>query len=586
MSGATAMLPLRDLVTGFPGAEAQAFLTGLFDAVVALGSFVGRQLPWLVVAATLALCLRSWWRRRKAIVFEPWLDRTGAAQADLGATLASMLLHRIREIQSVHERSVRRFELWNPNYEVPAFQQPIDDDIKLTASLELGRYGELIGRLVSLLFKLLPLAQPAQLRGTVLTLGDHLFLQLTLDGFRPKGSRQRVMRVLEARGKSGDLSTLPELVEELAYKVYLELIESQHFKSWRAFKAWVAGLSHYVDFLDVESDEAWSKAKRCYDDALAHERNNAAASYNLGVLHYVRLGARDNPIAIERFRAALLTGDRELKAHALSGLANAQGQAFHRHGVDDPSLLDQAFFHAARALDLAPESDVVQKAYAFVCHQESERRAKAAAAASGAVQARLLAEAEGARSEAIRHYRLATKINPHYFAAFNNLGNLLLEWARQLPTSDARRRSLLKEALQECDHAIKARASYHLPYDNAANAWIELAAHEDPARCFAQAETQLKNALLNQPRYAEALNDWARLELRRAPQEPERGFERHRQALAVCDPESDGGRKKKLCRQLAPELHAANAAARRETATALAALGCTCPLGAGGDAAA
>lgn len=579
MSGAATVLLVPDLVTGFPGTPVGELLTGVLRAIGALGNFAAQQLPWLVAAATLAVCLRFWWRRRKAIVFEPWLDRTGAEKADLGATLASMLLHRIREIQSVHERSVRRFELWNPNYEVPAFQQPIDDDVKLMASLELGRYGELVGRLVTLLFKLLPLAQPAQLRGTVLTLGDHLFLQLSLDGFRPKGSKQRVMRVLEARGKSGDLSTLPELVEELAYKVYLELIESQHFKSWRAFKAWVAGLSHYVDFLDVESDEAWSKAKRCYDEALAHERNNAAASYNLGVLHYVRLSARDNPIAIERFRAALLTSDQELKAHALSGLANAQGQAFHRHGIDDPHLLDEAFFHAARALDLAPGSDVVQKAYAFVCHQESERRAKAAAAASGATQARLLAEAEGARAAAIRHYRLATKINPHYFAAFNNLGNLLLEWARQLPVGDARRRGLLKEALVECDHAIKARASYHLPYDNAANAWLELAAHEVPARCFEQAEAQLKNALLNQPRYAEALNDWARLELRRAPQEPERAFERHRQALAVCDPESDGGRKRKLCRQLAPELDAAKAAARPDTAAALKALGCSCPGG-------
>ncbi len=570
-----------DLVSNDLASGASVLLGRLGEGLWDTWQFFSDRLLWVIAAAALLLCLKFWWRRRHAIVFEPWLDRTGAGQADLGATLASMLLHRIREIQSVHERSIRRFELWNPNYEVPAFQQPIDDDIKLLASLELGRYGELVGRLVTLLFKLLPLAQPAQLRGTVLTLGDHLFLQLTLDGFRTKGTRRRVMRVLEARTKSGDFSALPELVEELAYKVYLELIESAHFKSWRAFKAWVAGLGHYVDFLDVESDEAWEKAKRCYDEALANERNNAAASYNLGVLHYVRLRSKENPVAIDRFRAALLTSDPELKAHALSGLANAQGQAFHRHGIDDPHLLDEARFHSARALDLAPQSDVVQKAFAFICHQDSERLAKQAATATGAVQARLLAEADELRQRAIRHYRLATKINPHYFAAFNNLGNLYLEWARQLPQGDARRRDLLRDALRECDSAIKARPAYHLPYDNAANAWIELAAHETPARCFERAEEQLKNALLNQAKYAEAMNDWARLELRRLAQQPAVGLERHARALAMCDPVEEIGRKKKLCRQLAPELaQAAIVASPAVTAirAKLAALGCGCSL--------
>lgn len=558
--------------SGAVGSGAAALLDRVGEALARTWDFVSGQLLWLVAAAALLLCFKFWWRRRHAIVFDPWLDRTGAGQADLGATLASMLLHRIREIQAVHERSIRRFELWNPNYEVPAFQQPIDEDIRLLASLELGRYGELVGRLVTLLFKLLPLAQPAQLRGTVLTLGDHLFLQLTLDGFRVKGTRRRAMRVLEARGKSGDLGALPELVEELAYKVYLELIESQHFKSWRAFKAWVAGLGHYVDFLDVESDEAWKNAKSCYDEALLHERNNAAASYNLGVLHYVRLSAKDNPLAIDRFRSALMTSDPELKAHAMSGLANALGQAVHRHGVDEPRLLEEARFLSQRALDLSPGSDVVQKAYAFICHQESERLAKAALAADGATRARLTANADEQREAAIRHYREAIRINPHYFAAYNNLANLFLERARQLPQDDVRRRGLLKDALRECDHAIRTRPSWHLPYDNAANAWIELAAHEEPARCHEQAEAQLKNALLNQPRYAEALNDWARLELHRAPDRPELAVERHRRALAACDAATDGGRRNKLCRQFSAEAKIASVAFSPEAAIN----GCSC----------
>ncbi len=176
------------------------------------------------------------------------------------------------------------------------------------------------------------------------------------------------------------------------------------------------------------------------------------------------------------------------------------------------------------------------------------------------------------RDAAIRHYQAATRINPHYFAAWNNLANLWLERARQLPPGDPRRRGLLRDALRDCDQAIRLRPSWHLPYDNAANAWIELAAHEEPHRCFERAEEQLKTALLNQSKYAEALNDWARLELHRAPDRPELAWDRHRAALAACDAATDGGRRNKLCRQFAAD---AKLAANALTPD-LVAVGCTC----------
>src|SRR5262245_41978043 len=147
----------------------EQWLSTIRDALAKAWHFAGGALLPLLGAAALLLCFKWWWQRRHAIVFEPWLDRTGGDAGDLGHSLASLLLHGIREIQSIHERSIRRFELWNPSYEVPAFQQPIDEEIKLLASLELGRYGELVGRVATLLFKLLPLAQPAKLRGTALT---------------------------------------------------------------------------------------------------------------------------------------------------------------------------------------------------------------------------------------------------------------------------------------------------------------------------------------------------------------------------------------------------------------------------------
>ena len=556
-------------------------LASIRSALAKAWELAGGALLPLLGAAALLLCVKWWWQRRHAIVFEPWLDRTGGSSGDLGHSLASLLLHRIRDIQSVHERSIRRFELWNPRYEVPAFQQPIDEEIRLLASLELGRYGELVGRVATLLFKLLPLAQPAKLRGTALTLGDHLFLQLTLEGFRSRVDKKRVMRVLEARGKSGEQSNLPELVEELAHKVYLELAESPHFKSWRAFKAWVAGLSHYVEYLDVGSDDAWEAARGRYEESLKHERNNAVASYNLAVLHYVRLESASNAAAIERFRGAMLTSDAELKAHALAGLANAQGQALHRFGDHDPRLLEEARFHSARALKLAPEDAAVQKAYAFVRHQESERLAEQGAKADGAARDKLLERSAELRREAIRHYERATELDPRSPAASNNLGNLHLEWARRLPAGDPQRRARLDEAIRHCEIAIKAQATYALPYDNAANAWIELAALGDAAHCFDQAEELLKNALLNRPRYAEAMNDGARLALLRAPADATAGIDRHRRALEYCDAPTDGGRRKKLCTQLEPELVQATVAATPESHALIARLkelGCSCRL--------
>lgn len=64
-------------------------------------------------------------------------------------------------------------------------------------------------------------------------------------------------------------------------------------------------------------------------------------------------------------------------------------------------------------------------------------------------------------------------MNPRHFIAHNNLGNLYLGWA-QLTDNTTVRRKLLKQAIRECQAALKILPSYVFAHDNLANAHLGL----------------------------------------------------------------------------------------------------------------
>jgi len=62
----------------------------------------------------------------------------------------------------------------------PAFRQSLDENVKLLASVELGKYGSFLTAVSTLLFSLLPMVfRPARLKGSIHKYGDRLQLLAT-----------------------------------------------------------------------------------------------------------------------------------------------------------------------------------------------------------------------------------------------------------------------------------------------------------------------------------------------------------------------------------------------------------------------
>lgn len=488
-----------------------------------------RGLALVVVYIVITLLRRT----RKAILFEAWVNLSKDASADIGRSLADLLLFKIREVQSIHQKCIRQIGLWTPYYDVPVFQQEMDEELRLLASVELGNYGDKVSKLIMFLFRLMPIVlQPARLKGRIHQFGDEVLLQVTLENHKPKGSGEGKTRVWHVKGKAAASEQFPQFVEELAYQIYVDLVESTLFKSWQSFRAYTSGLMHYLAYTDINTDEDFSEADRLYQDAVKTEPNNAAAYYNLGVLKYFRYQQDENEKAIEYFQRALLSSDYRLKAQAHSGLANALCQRYHRFKTGDKQTLQDARYHALQAIEVDRSSDVANKALAFACHQLSE------------VKDMSDDEARGYRRQAIKHYKKACAKNPKYFIAHNNLGNLYLEWATKLAEGRKRQRCL-KRAISACERALDIEPSYHHAYDNIGNAYFELGQ-------FDKAERYYNLALQYSPHYAEAKNDLAGLFIARglAQKDSDRGdfakaLSFHTQAIST--PQIKDTQRMKLC---------------------------------------
>jgi tetratricopeptide (TPR) repeat protein len=514
------------------------------EAILKLIEFFQDSWQWLVANILLGFALfvglivvRLYFRVRKSIVFEAWVNRSSETAPELGKSLADLLLHKIRAIQSIHEKSIRKIELWNPYYDIPAFQQGLDEDLQLLASVELGNYGEAISKLITFLFRLVPFVfQPAKLRGSIHSYGKEIYLQVMLENYKPKGAKSRTTRVWETKGEAAAPERFPILLEELAYQIYLELAGTDLYKSWQSFRAYANGLAHYLSYIDIPNDHDFKEAENFYQEAIALEPNNPACFYNLGVLKYFRYEHVENEKAIELFRQALPSSDQRLKGHAHSGLANALSQRHHRFKVPNPDTMPEARFHAEQAIAIAPKLDVANKALAFAYHQSSE------------LENLPKAEADRFRQLAIKHYRKACRKNPKYHIAYNNLGNLYLEWAVKSLHGRERQRTL-KRAIDACQHAVDIQPSYHHAYDNIGNAYLALGR-------LKEAEDHYRIALQYQPEYAEGKNDLAMLYLLKSftRHDPVQALALHHEAISL--PKVTATQREKLCKAFQQRLKA------------------------------
>ena len=500
-------------------------------------------LPLLAALLVVGAAARLYFRSRRQLVFEAWVNMAEGTGPDLGRSVADLLLFKLRFVKSIHDQSVRKLETWQPSQDMPAFRHGLDEDIKLLGSVELGKYGNVVSSILMILFRLVPVfLRPAQLRGSIHKYGDQIRLLATLESLGRRRGPQSATHLWEVLQRGGAPDALPETVEELAYRIYLDLTGEDIFKSWEAFREYTVGLSHYLSWVDLQRPADFDEAVKRYGKALELEPNNPAANYNLAILKYFRWLEADNLDSIELFRGALNAPQSRLKARAHSGLANALLSQFHRYNTRELHLLTDAVYHGRMAITLDPVMDGAAKAYAYACHQMSEFQE-----ASGLPADRLAAERN--REAAIAHYRRAYALNPRHYIAHNNLANLYLEWAKRT-ADESLKRDRLQSAIAECQAALKINPAFVFAHDNLANTYFALGRFPDAAASY-------KDALQYKPDYPEAKNDLGRLHLepRFEGYDVEQAFLHHRDALAAIKDAS--AQREKLCRQFVDQVEPA-----------------------------
>jgi tetratricopeptide (TPR) repeat protein len=484
-----------------------------------------------VVAVTLYV------RSRKQILFESWVNMTESKNVDLGKSVADLLLFKIGYIKRVHERSVRAIGSWNMYQDVPAFRQGLDEDVKLLASVELGKYASMISSFLMILFRLIPMVfKPARMRGSIHQYGEQLHLLASLEAYGPNSRQKRTNYVWEVIQNKASPERLPQAVDELAYKIFIDLTQEDVFKSWQSFKAYTDGLSSYISYVDLNWKTDYEKAKECYKRGLKREPQSAALQYNLGVLEYYLFVESANREAISRFKEALNHSSHpRLSAHAHSGLANALLQRYARFNIREPQLLQDALSHAKQAYEIDPNLDGANKALAFAYHQLSESSDQSGNRAG-------LEQAKENRDLAIKYYRRAYQLNSKNYIAHNNLGNLYLEWAvRYERTNPLEFKKWLTEAARELELCLSINPQYKHAYDNLGNVFRERGE-------FDLALDSYWNAVRAGDSYPEAMNDIATLylEQRFKEQDPANALNYHLQALAMLRSEAKSKSEEKV----------------------------------------
>jgi tetratricopeptide (TPR) repeat protein len=451
----------------------------------------------IVLVAVFISALLSFLDLRKKIIFKAWINRFDESDKELGKSIGDLLLFNLRAIKSAHEKSTHKLSLWNPYQDVPSFKQGLEKEIDLIASIELSNYGKIVTNLISLLFKSIPLIlKPATLEGSINKYGENRTIFLIMlenhKALRKSFSRQKRKTQILWKIEKNNITkeNLPDLIEEIAYKIYIDLTGSELFKSWDCFQLYTLGLQKYLLYTELKREQDYKHAEKLYQQSLSLEPNNPAVCYNAGVMKYYEYQENENEKAIELFRNAVKSSDIQLKARAHCGLANALTQKFHRFGVRNIQLLNEAVCHGEEALRLNPKLDSSHKSLAFACHQLSE---SLTGTQNKSEQIAIH------RKKAIYHYQKAFELNNEHYIAMNNLGNLYLEWAKNEPTQKV---NLLNKAIKKFEKSLIINAFYHHAYDNLGNAFMELGKYEEAREAF-------MNAILYQPNYAEAKNDLA-----------------------------------------------------------------------------
>ena len=518
-----------------------------------------------VVSIIVVIALIISYRARKRILFVAWTNRYDPADTELGKSIADLLLFKLRYIKRTHELSSTKISLWNTFEDIPSFRQNLDKEIDLLASVQLGNYGKIVSGTFTFLFRIFPMfIKPASLIGTINLYGaKKTILHISLDNYSPRKWLKNESLLWEKVENNLEKEDIPDVIEEMAYRIYIDLTGGDLFKSWQCFMYFTRGLRSYLNYTELKRQSDLEGAEKLYLQALDYESTNPVVKYNLGVLKYYQYQDHLNDEAIACFRQALNCNDRNLRARASSAMANALGQKQTRFKTGKPNSLEtllEAIEYANRSVALNKKLDSAYKSLAYTTHQHAE-----ALAAKENNAPEIVSDYEHkstkTRISAIHYYKKTLKLNQKHFMAQNNLANLYLEWAIQLRGGQTSasffrtwkfrlkesltqqviidRNYFLKKAIYHCDEALKVNPSYQFAFDNLGNAWYE-------RKDYNKAYSAFQNAILYAPNYAEAINDLAMLFLVKEFEgnDPLRAYERHREALSVLKDEPK--RKEKL----------------------------------------
>jgi len=487
---------------------------------------------FLLAISVLVISFYLFSKIRKKILFNSWINRFDQDDKELGKSIGDLLLFKLRFIKRTHQISSYKISLWNTFEDIPSFRQSLGKEMDLLASVKLGNYGKIVAGILTFLFKLVPLfIKPAALNGSINKYGEkRTIFQISLDNYNPKKWFKFENLLWEKEEPNLTKEQIPDIIEEMAYKIYIDLTGGDLFKSWECFKHFTMGLRSYLNYTELKRTSDLKEAEKHYNKALEFEKNNPVVTYNLGVLKYYQYKNDLNDEAISLFGMAMNCTDINLRARALCGLANAYAQKHGRFKTGKPNsfetLLD-AIEYGEKAVLLNDKLDSAFKALAYANHQYGEALATLSNNSKSVVEDPNH-RANKHRIFAEKCYKKAIQLNKEHFIAQNNLANMYLEWATTLEQSKSsksifviwilnfkklfnqkfiiNRAYLLKKAIDHCEEALKINPSYHFAHDNLGNAYYE---NEN----YIKARNSFRNALLYMPTYAEAMNDLAMIYL-------------------------------------------------------------------------
>jgi len=499
-------------------------------------------------------------KARKTIIFSPIINRFDKDDSEFGKSLAELLLFKLKFIKKTHELSSKKISLWNTFQDIPSFRQNLDKEIDMLASVQLGNYGKIISGTFAFLFKLFPIfIKPASIHGSINKYGNKVILIISLDNYSTKGFFKYDNLLWEKERDDLKKENIPELIEEIACQIYIDLSGGDLFKSWKCFMLFTQGLKSYINYTELRLQSDLENAESHYKEALKIVNDNPVVKYNLGVLKYYQYKDSLNDEAISYFTSALNCNDRNLRARATSGLAMALGQKFSRYKSGKPDSFEtilEAIDSAEKSYQLNKKLDSANIALAYTKHQFGEAMAK-----KDMGQNESLSNSTKLRREAINYYNKVFNINKKHYVAHNNLANLYLEWAISLKEYSNKKLAVrnillqllekltnkfiidrflfLKKAVIHCEESLKINPSYHIAYDNLGNAFFELG-------FFDKAYSSYQNAIFFSPNYSEAINDKAMIFLVKEFENynVSRAIELHQEALIHVSQEEN--RKTKL----------------------------------------